>query len=96
MSINVSAAHDTELAEKAYASVRAVPTVEPNDRNRLGYHVWLYLRGELTTLEEAVTTARSRFKPKTLPVSDVVAHISEQLHNIEHGGISIDTEGKLA
>jgi hypothetical protein len=96
MSINVSVPHDTELAEKAYASVRNVPTVEPNDRNRLGYHVWLYLRGELATLEEAVEAARSRFKPKTLPVSDVVAHIKEQLHLIEHGGVTIDTTGKLA
>ena len=96
MSINVSAPHDKELAEKAYASVKAVPTVEPNDRNRLGYHVWLYLRGELPTLEEAVQVARSRFKPKTLPIADVVAHISEQLHQIEHGGITIDTSGKLA
>jgi len=96
MSINVSVPHDTELAEKAYASVRSVPTVEPNDRNRLGYHVWLYLRGELGSLEEAVEVARSRYKPKTLPISDVVAHIKEQLHLIEHGGITIDTEGKIS
>ncbi len=96
MSINYSHPHDNELAEKAYASVRSVPTVEPNDRNRLGYHVWLYLRGELASLTEAVEAARSRFKPKTLPVSDVVAHITEQLHLIEHGGITIDTEGKLS
>ncbi len=96
MSINISHAKDTELAEKAYASVRAVPTVEPNDRNRLGYHVWLFLRGELPTLEEAVEVAHSRFKPKTLPLADVVAHITEQLHNIEHGGVAIDVEGKLA
>ncbi|MEI8133565.1 MAG: hypothetical protein WCH46_00640 [bacterium] len=96
MSINVTVAHDTELAEKAYASVRAVPTVEPNDRNRLGYHVWLYLRGELGSLQEAVDAARSRFNPKSLPISDVVAHITEQLHIIDHGGITIDTTGKLA
>ena len=96
MSINVSVPHDTELAEKAYASVRSVPTVEPNDRNRLGYHVWLYLRGELASLDEAVRVARSRFKPKTLPIEDVVAHISGELHKIEHGGITIDTTGKLA
>jgi len=96
MSINVSMPGDAALAERAYASVRAVPTVEPNDRNRLGYHVWLYLRGELATLEEAVQVARSRFKPKTLPIEDVVAHISEQLHQLEHGTITIDTTGKLA
>ena len=96
MSINVSAPRDTELAEMAYASVRSVPTVEPNDRNRLGYHVWLFLRGELNSLEEAVQVARSRFSPKTLPISEVVAHISEQLRIIEHGGAKIDAEGKLA
>jgi hypothetical protein len=95
MSINISVPHDTELAERAYAAVRSVPTVEPNDRNRLGYHVWLYLRGELSSLEEAVEVARSRFSPKTLPISDVVAHISEQLHLLEHGGVAINTEGKL-
>ena len=43
-----------------YAAVEEVPTVEPNDRNRLGYHVWLYLRGELETLEEAVKEAEFR------------------------------------
>ena len=96
MSINVSAPRDAELAERAYASVRAVPTVEPNDRNRLGYHVWLYLRGELPTLKEAIEVARARFKPKTLPIEDVVAHVTEQLHLLEHGGITIDTTGKLA
>ena len=96
MSINYSAPNDTALAEKAYAAVRSVPTVEPNDRNRLGYHVWLYLRGELASLEEAIEAARSRFKPKTLPISDVAAHVTEQLRLIEHGGITIDTEGKLA
>lgn len=95
MSINISAVKDNELAEKAYASVRSVPTVEPNDRNRLGYHVWLYLRGELTSLEEAVEVARSRFKPKTLPQEDVVAHIREQLKNYD-SGVAISVEGKIS
>ncbi|MBS1904891.1 MAG: hypothetical protein JSS75_14390 [Bacteroidetes bacterium] len=96
MSLHISKPEDNELAEKAYASVKAVPTVEPNDRNRLGYHVWLYLRGELPTLEEAVRVARSRFSPKTLPIEDVVAHIQEQLDLLSKGLVSIDTEGKLA
>lgn len=96
MSLHISKPEDNALAEKAYASVRAVPTVEPNDRNRLGFHVWLYLRGELPTLEEAVNVARSRFSPKTLPVEEVVAHIREQLNLLDKGLVSIDTEGKLA
>jgi hypothetical protein len=96
MSLHLSTPEDSALAEKAYASVRSVPTVEPNDRNRLGYHVWLYLRGEVSTLEEAVTMARTRYNPKSLPISDVVTHIEQQLHLIEHGGLTIDVEGKLA
>ncbi len=96
MSLHISTTNDSELAEKAYQSVRAVPTVEPNDRNRLGYHVWLFLRGELPSLEEAVNVARARFSPKTLPPAEVVAHIEEQLKLLESGLVSIDTEGKLA
>lgn len=79
MSLHISKEHDTELARKAYAAVADVPTVEENDRNRLGYHVWLYLRGELTTLEEAVHMARSRFKPRTLTVEDVVTLVSKAI-----------------
>ncbi|HET9137326.1 MAG TPA: hypothetical protein VFO76_11870 [Candidatus Kapabacteria bacterium] len=96
MSLHISKAEDTELAEKAYASVRAVPTVEPNDRNRLGYHIWLYLRGELTSIEEAVRVSRSRFSPKTLPIEDVAAHIQGELKKIDSGLVSITAEGVLA
>jgi hypothetical protein len=96
MSLHISKPEDNALAEKAYASVKAVPTVEPNDRNRLGYHVWLFLRGELPTLEEAVNVARARFSPKSLPEEEVVAHIQEQLNLLSKGLVSIDTEGKLA
>lgn len=79
MSLHISKEHDTELARKAYAAVVDVPTVEENDRNRLGYHVWLYLRGELTTLEEAVHMSRSRFKPRTLPKEEVIQIIEKAL-----------------
>src|SRR5439155_26435383 len=76
MSLHISKPQDNELARQAYAAVAEVPTVEENDRNRLGYHVWLYLRGELETLEEAVHMARTRFRPHTLPPEDVVQIIS--------------------
>ncbi|MDP4198263.1 MAG: hypothetical protein Q8922_05095 [Bacteroidota bacterium] len=82
MSLHISKEHDTELARQAYAAVADVPTVEENDRNRLGYHVWLYLRGELTTLEEAVRMARSRFKPRSLPQEDVVNIVSSALEKL--------------
>ena len=79
MSLHISKEHDTELARIAYAAVAEVPTVEQNDRNRLGYHVWLYLRGELATLEEAVHMARTRFRPHSLPQEDVVQMITSGL-----------------
>ncbi|MFI5201928.1 MAG: hypothetical protein ACHQNE_06045 [Candidatus Kapaibacterium sp.] len=79
MSLHISKEHDNELARKAYAAVAEVPTIEVNDRNRLGYHVWLYLRGEVGTLEEAVHLARSRFKPRTLPLEEVVGMIERKL-----------------
>ena len=37
-----------------------IPVLEPNDRNRLGYHVWLYATGKLPTLVEAVHDARAK------------------------------------
>lgn len=79
MSLHISKERDTELAEQAYTAVAGVPTVEDNDRNRLGYHVWLYLRGELSTLEEAVKMSRSRYKPRDLPAEDVVRIIETAL-----------------
>ena len=79
MSLHISKEHDTELARTAYAAVANVPTVEENDRNRLGYHVWLYLRGEVGSLEDAVHLARSRFRPRGFPQSEVIGIISHAL-----------------
>ena len=79
MSLHISKEHDEEYARIAYQAVEAIPTVEANERNRLGYHVWMYLRGELPTLEDAVRMARSRFRPKDLPVKEVVQMIRAAL-----------------
>ncbi|HZK76042.1 MAG TPA: hypothetical protein VFD13_03960 [Candidatus Kapabacteria bacterium] len=79
MSLHISKEHDTELARKAYAAVAEVPTIEENDRNRLGYHVWLYLRGEVDSLDEAVHLARCRFKPRELSPEEVVGMIERGL-----------------
>jgi hypothetical protein len=79
MSLHISKEHDTELARTAYAAVAEVPTIEDNDRNRLGYHVWLYLRGEVDSLEEAVHLARARFRPRTLPQEEVISIIERAL-----------------
>jgi cell division septum initiation protein DivIVA len=95
MSLHLSTEQDSELARLAYASVQNVPTVEPNDRNRLGYHVWLFLRKEVPTLIDAVTQARSRYVPKNLAVEDVVKHIEERLEQIQKGELAIDASGTL-
>lgn len=96
MSIHQSESNDTALSELAYASVRSVPTVEPNDRNRLGYHVWLFLRGEIPTLESAIHQARARYQPKTLPINDVIAHIEAELKQIQSAGMTVGEQGTIA
>ncbi len=82
MSLHISKEHDLEFARIAYAAVKDVPTVEENDRNRLGYHVWLYLRGELPTLREAVHMARSRFRPRTLSEQEVADIVARSLEGV--------------
>ena len=50
-------------AEKiAYRSVSTIPTEEPNDQNRLGYHVWRWLASRQGTLEQAIAESGSRLK----------------------------------
>jgi hypothetical protein len=44
----------------AYAAVAGIPTVEPHDRDRLGYCVWLWLTTHRDTLEQAVRSANAR------------------------------------
>ena len=54
-----------ESIEKiAYSSVSAIPTQEPNDRNRLAYHVWRWLTTKEGTLEEAVRESGARLHVK--------------------------------
>jgi hypothetical protein len=83
MSLHISKPHDNELARIAYAAVAEIPTVEVNDRNRLGYHVWLYLRGEINSLKEAIHLARSRYVPRTLSEEEVEIVITEALEKLQ-------------
>jgi hypothetical protein len=58
-----SAVQETPVAslEKvAYTSVSTIPTQEPNDRNRLGFHIWRFLKTRSGTLEQAVSESGSR------------------------------------
>jgi hypothetical protein len=66
-----------EAMEKiAYESVGSIPTEEPNDRNRLGYHVWLWLTKKEGTLEGAVRISKSRV---LIPEEEVLRIIREKL-----------------
>ncbi|PWB61127.1 MAG: hypothetical protein C3F17_13460 [Bradyrhizobiaceae bacterium] len=44
----------------AYASVEGIPTLEPHDRDRLGYCVYLWLSQRRDPLELAVRNAGAR------------------------------------
>ena len=60
----------------AYNSVSTIPTQEPNDRHRLGYHVWLWLTQQEGTLEEAVRVSTAR---TLIPREEVLTIIKEKL-----------------
>lgn len=64
------------LEKIAYSSVEGIPAEEPNDLNRLGYHVWLYLTGKIESLEVAVKMARSRLN---IPEDEAIKIIKERL-----------------
>jgi hypothetical protein len=64
------------LEKKAYTSVSAIPTEEPNDRNRLGYHIWRWLKERHGTLEQAVVESGSRLHVSS---AEAVKTITESL-----------------
>ncbi len=73
----VKAFPEDSIEHKAYASVAELPAVEPNDLNRLGYHVWLYLSKEYPNLREAVKVAQSHL---LIPEDEAYARIVAKLH----------------
>jgi len=55
----VKRAPEESLELIAYASVESIPTAEPHGKDRLGYHVWTWLRTRRDTLESVVSTAKA-------------------------------------
>ncbi len=52
---------EDSIEAKAYKSVEEIPTREPNDRNRLGFHVWRWLTEKNnTTLDEQIKVSGAR------------------------------------
>lgn len=70
---------DPSTIEKiAYNSVKSIPTREPNDQNRLGYSVWIFLTEKRGTVELAVRNSGSRL---LIPEQEAVAIIKKELKN---------------
>ena len=60
------------LERIAYESVSTIPTQEPNDRNRLGYHVWRWLTTKQGTLEQAIAESGARLGMQRQEVFTVI------------------------
>lgn len=60
------------LEKTAYASVSTIPTAEPNDRNRLGYHVWRWLQSRQGTIEDAVSESGVRMDMSKAEASRII------------------------
>lgn len=71
------------LEKIAYSSVADIPTQEPNDRNRLGYNIWMWLVDRKGTLEQAIKNAGSRTH---IPYEEVLKIVSKHL---EEKGIKL-------
>jgi hypothetical protein len=67
------------LEKKAYTSVSSIPTVEPNDRNRLGFHVWRWLTSKEGTLEQAIAESGSRLQIDRAEAARIIRESLSQL-----------------
>jgi hypothetical protein len=73
-----------ETIEKiAYSAVADIPVQEPNDRSRLGYHVWAWLKERRGTLEQAIKVSGSRTH---IPLDEVYTTVRKKL---EEQGITV-------
>lgn len=68
---------DTQSLEyQAYELVRDIDTREPNDRNRLAYHVYLFMTSGYATFREAFDVAQARLDR---PAEEIFALLSARL-----------------
>ncbi len=80
---SVKPAHENAIEHLAYASVASIPTVEPHDRDRLGYNVWRWLTLRRDPLDIAVKSAGARLK---ISDEEAIQRIKEHL---QKNGIQI-------
>lgn len=70
---------EQSLENIAYESVKNIPTVEPHDRDRLGFNVWRWLTVKRDPLEIAVKSAGARF---LIPDEEAIGKIRENLKRL--------------
>jgi hypothetical protein len=70
---------EDSIEVKAYKSVEDIPTREPNDRNRLGFHVWRWLTEKnSTTLKEQIAVSGARLLiDETEAMQKIIARLKE-------------------
>ncbi len=68
----VAPAPADQLEKKVYDSVASVATLEPNDRYRLGYHVWRFVERREGTLEQAVAESGARLEGTVAQAAAVI------------------------
>lgn len=70
----------SSLEKIAYESVKAVPTKEPNDQYRLGYHIWNHLKDHNGTVADAVKHSGARILiPEKEAAAIIEAALKERL-----------------
>ncbi|MFA6468765.1 MAG: hypothetical protein WCW35_07695 [Bacteroidota bacterium] len=72
----VKYADATSLEKIAYDSVKSIPTKEPNDQSRLGYHIWLLLKEKKGSVADAVKHSGARI---LIPEKETVSIIEAEL-----------------
>lgn len=76
---------DPASVEKiAYGAVATIETVETNDRNRLGYHVWRWLTSREGTIEDAIAQSGARLKTSRGQAIEIIKS------SLRKSGISVD------
>ncbi len=73
MPIPVQNADAQSLEHQAYELVADIETQEMNDRNRLGYHVYLFMTGGYPTFREAFEVAQARLKRPPEEIFELLA-----------------------
>ncbi len=65
-----------DVARVAYAAVEDLPFLEMNDGNRLAFHIYLFLRGDIGSIADAIYESKSRI---SVSAKELEAILKERL-----------------